>query len=300
MWPTQTCVMTIDETTDDAFVEPSTMSPVGPRTVMVPVDGSTRADRALRPGRRLADALGVPIGAVTVTKPGTEGDRSMLESAVADHRLQWSEVIHAEDVGEALVADALDRTAIISMATGGRGRSVAIVGSTAVDVVKHSTLPVMLVGAATEIFEDQPINELVVAVSGRTSGESICTPAIELATTFGFAVHFVTVVQPTPEPADSDSPAGRSFGPAGDEHEYMADLVKRFDTPELGLTGSVIYDPLSPAGGLAPMMRRRPQSVLVLGTKSRTGMDRLRRGSIASRIVSESPVPSIMLPLLPA
>lgn len=289
--------MTIDEKTDDTSVGPSRMSRTEPRNVMVPVDGSRRAARAILPGRRLAAALGLPIGVVTVATPGSAPDRSMLESVADDQRLHWSEIIRSEDVGAGIVAQARKHDAIVSMATGARGRSVALVGSTAVDVVKHSTRPVMLVGPGTEVFERRPITELVVALSGSPSGEAICEPAAALATAHGFALHLVTVVQPTPEPANPESPSDRSFGPAGDEHEYIARIVARFKTPDLPVVGSVIYDPLSPAGGLAHMMRRRPQSVLVLGTSSRTGMDRLRRGSVASRIVSESPVPAIMLPL---
>lgn len=266
------------------------------RNVVVPLDGSRRATRAILPARRLAAALGLPIGVVTVGEDRSPIDRAALESIRAENHLHWTDIIRSVSVAEGIAACAGERDAIIVMATGGRGRSVAIVGSTATTVVSRSTRPVMLVGPGTEVFERRPIEELVVAVSGTRSGESICGPALSMARLYGFEVHFVTVVNRTPESADPQTPSDRRFGPVGDEHAYMADLVGRYETSGQQIVGSVISDPLTPAGGLANMMRRRPQSLLVLGTKNRAGMARLRHGSVASRILSESPVPSIMIP----
>jgi nucleotide-binding universal stress UspA family protein len=154
----------------------------------------------------------------------------------------------------------------------------------------------MLVGPGTEVSERRPIEELVVAVSGTVDGESICQPAIELADADRFAVHFVTVVEADSEPTDPRSAgASRRFGPAGDEHAYIADLTRRHERPGVRVEGSVIHDPLSPASGLARMMRRRPQSILVLGSTARTGLARLRHGSVAGRIIAESPAPAIVV-----
>ncbi len=273
------------------------MLETAPRNIVVPLDGSRRAARAILPARRLAAALGLPVGVITVSESAKGLDQSELNSIQVDNRLHWSEVVRSPAAAEGISLCARERDAIVVMATGGRGRSVAIVGSTATDVVKHSNRPVMLVGRGTEVFERRPIRGLIVAVNGRSSGESICAPAVDLAMAQGFDLDFVTVVQPTPESADPQGPSDRRFGPPGDAEAYMSDLVSRYAATDLALEGSVLYDPLAPAGGLAQMMRWRPQSILVLGTRSRTGMARLRHGSIASRIVSESPVPSLMLPV---
>lgn len=269
-----------------------------PQNIIVPLDGSRRAARAILPARRLAAALGLPVGVITVDDGRRHLDQTELESIQAHNRLHWSDVVQSTGTAEGITACARERDAIVVMTTGGRDRSIAIVGSTATTVVSDARRPVMLVGPGSEVVERRPIQELVVAVSGTTSGESICDPAIALADTDRFGVHFVTVVQITAEPTHPQSTSDRRFGPVGDEHAYIADLVRRHEAPGVHVRGSVVYDPLSPAGGLAHMMRRRPQSVLVLGSKSRTGMARLRHGSVASRIVGESPVPAIMIPLI--
>ncbi len=268
----------------------------GPRQIIVTLDGSRRAARAILPARRLAAALGLPIGAITVAGPRTELDFPSLETLQTKHRLHWVDVVQSSSAAAGIAAAARERDALVVMATGSRNRSVAMVGSTASSVVKHAARPVMLVGPGTEISERRPIKELVVAVSGTTSGEVACEPAVQLAEAYGFDLRFVTVVPPTPAPADPQTPSDRKFGPVGDEHDYIADLVARHQSRGLHLEGSVIYDPLSPAGGLAHMMRHHPQSLLVVGTSGRDGLARLRHGSVASTIVSESPVPSIMVP----
>lgn len=272
---------------------------IEPQNIIVPLDGSRRAARAILPARRLGAALGLPVGVITVHGDRVRVDRHELESIRAGNSLQWSDSIPSPSAAEGIIACAREREAIIVMATGGRNRSVAIVGSTASSVVSHARQPLVLVGPGSDVDERRPITELVVAVSGTPSGESICQPAVSLAQSHRFDLHFVVVVQPTLEPSDPRTPSDRRFGPVGDENAYIADLVRRHDVPGLSVKGSVVYDPLSPAGGLSHMLRGRPQSMLVLGTKNRTGMARLRHGSVASRIVRESPVPAIMIPPIP-
>jgi nucleotide-binding universal stress UspA family protein len=267
-----------------------------PRNVVIPLDGSRHADRGILQGKRIAKALHLGIGAMTVAVNAEEGRFAMLNEVVADEHLDWSETALSPRVAEGINAVAQERAAIVSMATHGHGRSVALIGSIPEEVVRHCALPVMLIGPGVEIYEQGPIEELVVAVGGSLAGEVICAPAAAWAHEFGFQLHFVTVVQPTPEPADPAAPSDRWFGPAGDEHAYMADLVSRYESPGLDVNGSVIYDPISPASGLAQMLRERPDAVLVLGTHGRTGMTRLVHGSVASNIVSESPVPVLMFP----
>jgi nucleotide-binding universal stress UspA family protein len=124
----------------------------------------------------------------------------------------------------------------------------------------------------------------------------VCEPAARWATDHGLLLHLVTVVQPTPESADPETPSDRWFGPAGDEHAYIAGLLSRFGSPGLNVEGSVVYDAVSQAGGIAQMLREVSDALLVLGTHGRTGMSRLVHGSVASNIVAESPVPVLMFP----
>ncbi|MGB3734022.1 MAG: universal stress protein [Ilumatobacter sp.] len=267
-----------------------------PLNVVIPLDGSRHADRGITPGKRIGAALHLGIGVMTVASHPVDLDESMLDEAVADEHLDWSATSLSTRVPDAIVEVAREHDAMVCMATHGHGRSVGLIGSIPEDVVRQSTMPVLFVGPAADVYEDQPIRELVVAISGDEPGERVCEAAVDWAVGYGLRLRFVIVVQPTPEPFDPSTPSDRWFGPDGDEHAYMTDLVRRFEAPGLDLDGVVVYDPVSPAGGLAQMMRARSDAILIVGTHSRTGMSRLVHGSVASNIVAEAPTPVLMFP----
>jgi nucleotide-binding universal stress UspA family protein len=266
------------------------------RNVVIPIDGSRHADRGILPGKRLAAALGLGVGVMEVVTEPREGGDSFLQEALQDEDLDWSSVTISSDVASAIDATASENDAMVCMAIHGHGRSIALIGSIPEDVVRHATTPIALVGPNTDVYERGPIRQLVVAVDGTTFGEAVCAPAALWASEHKLLLHFVTVVQPTPEAADPKTPSDRWFGPVGDEHAYMSDLVSRFESPSLNVKGTVVYDAVSPAGGLAQILRDKPDTILVLGTHGRTGMSRLVHGSVASNIVAESPVPVLMFP----
>ncbi len=269
------------------------------RNVMIPLNGSQHAHRGILPGKRLAAAFGLDVGVMEVVSDPTSSGHSFLETAVHDERLDWSSVALNANVASGIDATAREKDALVCMATRGHGRSVALIGSIPEEVVRHATTPVALVGPGVDIYERGPIRQLVVAVDGTEFGEAVCEPAARWASNHGLLLHFVTVVQPTPESADPKTPSDRWFGPAGDEHAYIAGLVSRFTSPGLNVEGSVVYDAVSPAGGITQMLRDTSDALLVLGTHGRTGMSRLVHGSVSSNIVAESPVPVLMFPLRP-
>ena len=276
---------------------PQTSSIVAkPLNVVIPLDGSRHADRGIRPGKRIAAALHLGIGVMTSGAHPADLDDSILDEAVEDENLDWSATSLSPHVAEAIVEVSRNHDAMVCMATHGHGRSVALIGSIPEDVVRQSPMPVLLVGPGADIYEDEPIRELVVAVSGDVEDEMVCEAALGWAVAYSLRLRFVTVVQPTPEPLDPSRPSDRWFGPDGDEDAFMADLVRRYEAPGRDVDGAVVYDPVSPAGGLAQMMRSKPEAILVLGTHGRTGMSRLVHGSVASNIVAESPTPVLMFP----
>lgn len=253
------------------------------RNIVVPLDGSRRAVRAILPARRLAAALGLPVGVMSVTEIGGGLTRAELDTIVAEHRLHWALAVRASSAVGGIVDNVRAHDAIVVMASGGHGRSAAVVGSTAAGVVEKSPRPVMLVGHGTEVAERRPISELVVAVSGAATDMRLCAVAVSLARSYDFELRFVTVVASTSEPGDA---RGRLDG-----------LVDHWGGRGVALVSSVIVDPVSAASGLAQMLRRRPQALLVVGTAGRVGRSLLRHGSTSSAIVSESPVPTIVVPV---
>ena len=286
------------EQTGDDGVERVTVE-VEARNIVVPLDGSRRAVRAILPARRLAAALGLPVGVISVAETRGGLTRPELDAIVAEHRLHWALDVRASSAVDGIVDTVRGHDAIVVMTSGGHGRSAAVVGSTAAGVVERSPRPVMLVGHGTEVAERRPISELVVAVSGAAADMSLCGVAVSLARTYDFELRFVTVVASTSESGDARRTRTDGSAPLGDARGYLDGLVDHWGGGGVRLVGSTIHDPISAASGLAQMLQRRPQAVLVVGSAGRVGLTLLRHDSTSSAIVSESPVPTIVVPVPP-
>ncbi len=124
-----------------------------PERVVVPLDGSARAEQALCVARPLARDLGVELVAMTrspvVPTPTAE---AYLDGLVRVHATgmppESAEVVYGLDVPDAIrkVAEERDRS-LVCMTTHGRGRlRWAAAGSVAEEVIRESTAPLLLVG----------------------------------------------------------------------------------------------------------------------------------------------------------
>ena len=135
--------------------------------IVVPLDLSPTAEAAIGPAIELARALGDEIVLVTVTERKLERElqdfaeveharvpeliANSLESMAAtlDGLAAGTEMLPSDDAAEAIVDYATaDRARMIVMATHGRsGVSRWRMGSVAERVVRHSTVPVLVVPA---------------------------------------------------------------------------------------------------------------------------------------------------------
>jgi nucleotide-binding universal stress UspA family protein len=142
---------------------------IPPCTVIVPLDGSQLAERALKPALDLAEALGAGLRIVRVTdspdywvvgeegaarepSPGSEAARAARYlDAVADRyarpTVQIARYVTDGDPAEVIAAlGAEPEAAAIGMATHGRsGLSRAMAGSVAAQLLASASLPVLLV-----------------------------------------------------------------------------------------------------------------------------------------------------------
>ena len=268
-----------------------------PSAVLVPVDGSAYAERAIEPARKFAAMLNISVGAVQCVGAEDQDDAvddSYLESITQDRHLTWYQAAEYTDVPAGILAAAKERNAIICMSTHGHGRGEAIMGSHAEEILRRSTessqAGVVLVGRAYEAESPQRFRSIVVPLDGTSVNESVCERAAQWAIRCNVALRFVTVVEETEPSLRADHPYPHRFGPAGDPKEYIDAVVKRFERPGLVVTGEVLLDPLSPASGLEKLLRDGLDSLVIMPTHFRTGMQRLLHGSHAGDIIDLSPV----------
>lgn len=138
--------------------------------VLIATDGSELAAKAVATGLELARALGAKVTAVTATEPWTtmmtgepalvfpiedyekaaaqKADRILAEvEAAARQRDVACETVHVEDFpAEGIIATATARGCdlIVMSSHGRRGLARMLLGSQALSVLTHSTIPVLI------------------------------------------------------------------------------------------------------------------------------------------------------------
>ena len=266
--------------------------------LVVPLDGSPLAERGLGPARGLAERLGARVHLVSVSSSPEEAEsrRTELSALAAADHLSW-EVVPADHEREAIEATR-DRLspALVCMATHGRGRSAALVGSVATALLRHSDVPVLLVGPRATLG-DPPPKRLVVCVDGSAESEELVTVAAAWASALGLAMSLVTVAEPVPESVREHGHHLRMFGPAIDADQYIAGLVGQWRDRVPGIDGTALYNPVTVGGAVVEHLETEPPALVLLGTRARTGLSRLVLGSVAAAVVHESPYPALVVPL---
>jgi nucleotide-binding universal stress UspA family protein len=266
--------------------------------LVVPLDGSPLAERGVGPAKGLAERLGARVHLVSIASSPEEADfrRTELSALAAADHLAW-EVVAADDRADAIEATRERLSAaLVCMATHGRGRSAAVVGSVATAVLRHSDAPVLLVGPRVTGGETRP-NRLVVCVDGSPESERLVTVAAAWAAALGLAMSLVTVAEPVPESAREHGHYGRMFGPDIDADRYIAGLVDQWRDRAPGIDGTAIYNPVSVGGAVVEHLETQLPALVLLGTRARTGLPRLVLGSVAAAVVHESPCPALVVPL---
>jgi nucleotide-binding universal stress UspA family protein len=277
-----------------------TVEPVDVAHVLVPLDGSPFAERALPAATWIAAGLAADTHLVEVvpSEAGEEAEAAIryLDSVARSHRAAAWDVVEHNDVGAAL-ADAVASTPgrLACLATHGRGRSLPL-GSVAVFLLEHSSRPAVLVGpdARVVIATDAPI---VVAVDGTTRDDVLVPVALGWAARLRRPLQIVTVAEPAPSGYWGASRVRRAWGPAKPER-YVQSLAARAGNEGVAARGQVVYDPVSVRDGLVPLLDRTA-ALVVLGTRHRPGLGRMVLGSHAVRIVHDSAVPALVVPMPP-
>lgn len=276
------------------------VQPVEVAHVLVPLDGSPFAERALPVAAWVSAGLAADTHFVEVVpcEAGEEAEAAIryLDGVARSHRAATWDVVERDDVGAAL-ADAVAGPPgrLACLATHGRGRSLPL-GSVAVFLLEHSGRPVVLVGpnARVATADDAPI---VVAVDGTTRDEILLPVALGWAARLRRPLEVVTVAEPAPPGYRDTSPSRRARGPAEPER-YVESLAARAGSEGIAVEGRVVYDPVSVRDGLVSFLDRTA-ALVVLGTRHRPGLGRMVLGSEAVRVVHDAPVPALVVPVPP-
>jgi nucleotide-binding universal stress UspA family protein len=192
------------------------------RKLVIPLDGSLRAEQALAPAMAIARASGAEIDVVLVHQPtpfaGFAGAPEMPEQAASEEKYVASiagelesggsvSATHAllhGDVIEAICARAHDEEAdLIVMTSHGRtGISRAWLGSVADGVLRRSSIPVLMLRPIETKMDRQAVHHLfrriLVPLDGSAGSVEILSSASALARCGKSRLVLLRVVQPVP------------------------------------------------------------------------------------------------------
>ncbi|HKE77104.1 MAG TPA: universal stress protein [Acidimicrobiales bacterium] len=257
--------------------------------VLVPLDGSDRAGRALPVARAVADQLGARLGAVVVTDtdPGPDGRDAQLRARRAGCDLDRLVVRADEDVAGGLLAAAPSPSTLLCLATrAGEAGAEPVLRSVGEDVMCRSGAPVLAVGPAVAAGPAAPIQRIVGCAGGaedRVTDRLLDTMA-EWAAALGCEAHLVRVVA-------RGTLAARALA----ARERLDDVTRRLWARGELATSALVADDDAAAGIIRALGRRR-ETLAVMAAHSRTGHGARTLGAVTLRVLRGSPVPVLVVP----
>jgi len=281
--------------------------------ILVPLDGSPLAERVLPAAAMLARGSGGQLRLLEgISLPLSEGFVGSLEDLQAAasaylkdqaERVQRTAGVPASTVVQLgfapaiILGEAAHGVGYVAMSTHGRhGLPRAVLGSVAEQVLRESPVPVYLLPARTEYKDVTAIKHLAIPLDGSPLSEAVLQPAAALARQLGAAIALFRVYDPPQGPVlDQHGRIVRGIDQEVDRimleaERYLAPLVRRLraEGVEASGTGDIGGEPASLILHLA---NHASADLIVMATHGRSGLERLRHGSVTEKVLRHSQIP---------
>ncbi len=232
-------------------------------TLVVPLDGSDLAIRAVAAADAIAGASGAAISLVGVARD--DGDAGAVRDHLRDaaaiitrDRVHDVDVLVGDDPATMLLQLATDSSIVLCLASHDHTKPVAtLIHAVGSHIIERTTQPLVVVGP--NLDEATLANDVVVAIDGVSDPDPLLSTAAAWAARLGAALRIVTVYEPVP--ADLRNPAHftRNHGPAGDPDAYLESVRARVDNQGVkGVDAVAIADPVSIAAGSSVISASSP------------------------------------------
>jgi nucleotide-binding universal stress UspA family protein len=268
--------------------------------VIVPVDGSLEASRALGPAATVARSLDSTLRAVAFTTPTDHVD---VEDAVQSQVAEFTDVKTSVLVRDATasVPDELaalveaSPEAIVCMTTAGRGRAAGLTGSVATELLRMLSRPVLLIGPECDVSRFGLEGTMIVTVDPSERSDAVLPSAEAWATAFDYQPEIVTVIDPK---TDEEMRAARQADPVGDL-AIDSNMVRRIARQmEKTIKSPVSFETLHSAHTADEILRQarvREASTITMATHGETGVKRLIFGSVTANVVNNATCPVLVI-----
>jgi nucleotide-binding universal stress UspA family protein len=285
------------------------------RTILVPLDGSQLAEKALGYAEYLVKASSAELVLcrmlpVDIMQPAAD-DLAMADEARAYLRRVASRleergctVTTLTDWGGAaggILEHVRGRQVdLVVMSTHGRSAPGRwLYGSVADEVMRGSPVPVVLIPAAVTIpaaTSGFGLKRILVPLDGSDRSETALLPAIGVATTLGAEILLLAVVPFPPYSLYDDGTAMVAFEPEielADSDRYLADIASRVQAAGIKVKTRALL--ANPAFAIAEVAAEEQADAIAMATHGRTGMARMVLGSVAMGTLQRTSVPLILV-----
>ncbi|HXH09933.1 MAG TPA: universal stress protein [Alphaproteobacteria bacterium] len=274
--------------------------------VLVPLDGSSQADKILPFVVWLAKGFHLPLTLLSVADvtsgapPGPmpeEGARQLhaLVSRLIQEGVQAAPAVAVGKPAQEIIRIAEDRGCdlIILSTSTGQSKSRGTLGRVADKVFHTSHIPVLLIPPqpeATPTAQESPFSALILPLDGSPQAESALPYAEDLSQRLALPM---VVVRAVPFPGayvDEKTP------PAGEveANTYLQSVVDRLQAEGV-IVEAKVFGGL-PVPHILELAHQMPQSLVVLTTHGRSALTRWFVGSVAEGVVRAAEVPVLVIP----
>src|SRR4051812_35490907 len=284
-------------------------------TILVPVDGSDFAERAVPYAAGLARSAAARVVLMRVLPhraPGSATDelgavQAYLNLDAGAMRAGGLEVetivrrvhpVHADDVARAITATAEEQgVSLIVMSTHGRsGLGRWLYGSVTDSVLRQTATPMLLVPSHAEQPQptDRPIRLLVPLDGSELAEEAILTAESWAGATDAELV-LLRVVEPPSYPLYGDGYAYIPFDPdveVAEARQYLQEKVDRLRADGKRVTARAVVG--QPSLMVARVAHDEGVDVIMMATHGRGGLARLVLGSVATATLQRADVPILL------
>ena len=272
-------------------------------TILVPFDGSARAERAFPHAIALARAGGAQVILLHVRTAAGGVVRTVADLTVAADALRDSgvtvepEVYDADrdEIGRAICQAALEWQAeVIVMATHGwsdPGR--LLYGGVVDEVLRQATVPVLLVSSERELaWPSGRAPRILVPLDGSEQAEGVLDPAGELAEALGAELVLLQVLAPPPQRLQAYAPElGWAHIKAElAEARYYLELMAKLIRPA-GSRVAVRAVNGSPATAIAEIACAESCDLIAMATHGHGGPAGRALGSVAAGVLERTGIP---------
>lgn len=182
-----------------------------------------------------------------------------------------------------------------------QGLDHLLLGSVAAEVLRRSSVPVLVVPEGSEAVSPTPDHPVVAAVDLSEFGAQTLGAADALARAYSapLAVAHIRDVPPSSLVGDHVRTERWTSGSAPVSREEAHAAIRQLVEPlDLDVAPEVYVLPGDPKAALVELASTSRAGALVLGTHGRTGWSRVRLGSVAEWVVRHAACPVLTVPMV--